>query len=148
MKSADIVTVNGNINFEQRALLFFSLPLTWKLLQELHHASLGEGNDFAATFGFTITPNKARQLFLEGLTGALGTFAIMSESSRETAFRSLLSHIAATRSFEGLESIFLTGMHSMWSCRKVSSFCKRRVYLEGNRPSKTYWGWSQLRLHI
>jgi hypothetical protein len=86
-------TPTGSVQFSRRIMWFYPAPIGWARLQRLHSAgSSGE--------------------YTRALTAALGQIIAAHPDLHASLFRTLLSHIAFSRTIDGVESPYLTLLHS------------------------------------
>jgi hypothetical protein len=86
-------TPTGSVQFARRIMWFYPAPIGWARLQRLHNSgSSGE--------------------YTRALSAALGQTIAAHPDLHASLFRTLLSHIAFSRTIEGVESLYLTLLHS------------------------------------
>jgi hypothetical protein len=107
-RGTTIATSAGSVQFESRKLWFYPPQFVWTTLQGLHRASLAGRPD-----GHHLPAQRARAAYVNGLTAAMGQFWIASDHARCSLFDRLLDAVQHARSFDGLESPFLSGFNTV-----------------------------------
>ncbi|HZS58695.1 MAG TPA: hypothetical protein VFA43_05460 [Gemmatimonadaceae bacterium] len=91
--SYEFTTPTGTVQFSRRIMWFYPAPIGWARLQRLH--SSGTVADYRGA-----------------LSAALGQIIASHPDLHAALFRTLLSHIAFSRTIDGVESLYLTLLHS------------------------------------
>jgi hypothetical protein len=89
----EFTTPSGSVQFTRRILWFYPAPIGWARMQRLH------------TTGSSAEYRRA-------LAAALGQVIAAHPELHAALFRTLLSHIAFSRTIDGIESLYLTLLHS------------------------------------
>jgi hypothetical protein len=89
----EFTTPSGSVQFTRRIMWFYPAPIGWARMQRLH---------------VTGTSTEYRR----ALAAALGQIIAAHPDLHAELFRTLLSHIAFSRTIEGVESLYLTLLHS------------------------------------
>ena len=91
--SYEFTTPSGTVQFSRRILWFYPAPIGWARLQRLHTA--GSVSEYRSA-----------------LAAALGQIIASHPDLHAALFRTMLSHIAFSRTIDGVESLYLTLLHS------------------------------------
>jgi hypothetical protein len=91
--SYEFSTPSGTVQFSRRIMWFYPAPIGWARLQRLHTSG-------------TISEYRG------ALSAALGQIIASHPDLHAALFRTLLSHIAFSRTIDGVESLYLTLLHS------------------------------------
>src|SRR5579862_3638056 len=91
--SYEFTTPSGTVQFSRRIMWFYPAPIGWARLQRLHASG-------------TIAEYRG------ALASALGQIIASHPDLHAALFRTLLSHIAFSRTIDGVESLYLTLLHS------------------------------------
>jgi hypothetical protein len=90
--SYEFNTPSGVVQFSRRIMWFYPAPIGWARMQRLHAAGTSE--------------------YRSALAAALGQIVASHPDLHAALFRTMLSHIAFSRTIDGLESLYLTLLHS------------------------------------
>src|SRR5580704_12246271 len=91
--SYEFSTPSGVVQFSRRIMWFYPAPIGWARLQRLHTAG-------------TVAEYRS------ALAAALGQIVASHPDLHAALFRTMLSHIAFSRTIDGVESLHLTLLHS------------------------------------
>jgi hypothetical protein len=90
--SYEFNTPSGVVQFSRRIMWFYPAPIGWARMQRLHAAGTSE--------------------YRSALAAALGQIVASHPDLHAALFRTMLSHIAFSGTIDGLESLYLTLLHS------------------------------------
>ena len=112
----------------------FALPASdaWRRLQALHRGALLETRQGDAG----IAPRHAQDAYAKSLGSALGQFGTSHPALRDSIFESLLDHVDASGSMDGLESIYASGLTDVARRNK-------RLFERASRTRKSV-GWPRI----
>jgi hypothetical protein len=92
--------------FGRCSVVFFPPQFVWTRLQELHRASLRKPD------AKHLAPKQARSYYDAVRTASLSQLWVGADSTRQAWFNHLLDAIEQLRSFDGLETPFLSGLNT------------------------------------
>lgn len=97
----------ASLDLQPCTLWFYPPAFVWGRLQEMHRVSL-----FPAPDRKHLPPAEAKEAYLTALTAVMGHYWVVADAARMALFDQLLDLVAKSRSFDGLESPFLTGFNT------------------------------------
>lgn len=105
-------TSGGRLRFVRGTLWFFPADMTWRRMQEFHRAAIGWQQGLQLTAAAKVGPQTAATAYHHAVTCFLGQYLASDDRDRIKLFASMLSFVEGSWSFDGLESAFLSGMHT------------------------------------
>jgi hypothetical protein len=132
------------IRYEKGIVYLYPLPRNWQRLQELHYKVVGapQGPD-PLVISPRLSPEYAQGAYRYSLACTLGHFAVLDTKSQVAVYTSLLDFITAARSFDGLESVFLTTLNVVGLAEDRALFRRGRALWNRLGPPKQIGGgWS------
>jgi len=105
-------TGSGSIRLVRGTLWFHGTDMAWRRMQDLHRRAIGWDRGIQLTTTARLTRRKAATVFHHAVTCFLGHYVASHDRERLSLFSSALGFIEAGWSFDGLESVFFSGMHT------------------------------------
>lgn len=105
-----VKTAHGTVQFRPAYVLFLPAETAFVRLQELHRRTTGKTSGFTTGAPPRLTRKRAKREYARSFYLALAEFMVAGPKTRGALLHGVLAAAAKTRSFDGLEALFLTGM--------------------------------------
>jgi hypothetical protein len=110
LNAARLVSAAGQVEFGSGQLWFQPPAAAWSRMQELHRRSVRSAAPVTRADVSGLNPGQAGLAYKNVLACTLGQLMVIADADRRQMLEHLLDYVERSRSFDGLESPFLSAM--------------------------------------